>query len=70
MDRVFVVSFLVFIILNLIENIIHYSIGRMKDRASYAIYVQKPSVHDFVKIVVIMLVFAFLQGFFTWLFET
>ncbi len=75
--HIFVFSFLVFIVLNVIENVIHYNIGKFhegvnetkkvteggKDIAGY--HFTNPSNTDWVRIVVIMLVFAVLQGLFT-----
>jgi len=69
MDHIFIISFSVFLVLNLVENLIHYSIGRMKERNSYSIEVKIPSAHDMFKIIIIMLGFAILQGLLTWLFE-
>jgi hypothetical protein len=70
-------SFLVFIVLNVVENVIHYNIGKFHDRgdggggngggssgvAGY--HFTNPSNTDWVRIIVIMLVFAILQGVFT-----
>lgn len=67
--RVFWVSALVFVILNTIENLLHYSIGRMKDRHSYQLRVELPSLHDLTKILFIMIVFATLQGAFTYIMD-
>jgi len=74
--HIFVFSFLVFIILNVVENVIHYNIGKFHDRgggggggnggggvAGY--HFTNPSNTDWVRIIVIMLVFAILQGVFT-----
>ena len=74
--HIFVFSFLVFIVLNVVENVIHYNIGKFHDRgggggngggssgvAGY--HFTNPSNTDWVRIIVIMLVFAILQGVFT-----
>lgn len=60
----------VFLILNMFENIIHFSIGRnIKDKNnSYIGDIEFPEYYDIIKIVVIMIVFAFLQAFFTYYF--
>jgi hypothetical protein len=75
--HIFVFSFLVFIVLNVIENVIHYNIGKYHDASSSAsggnsngktvagFHFTNPSGTDWVRIVIIMLVFAVLQGFFT-----
>lgn len=72
--HIFVFSFLVFIVLNVVENVIHYNIGKFHDHgggngggnggiAGY--HFTNPSNTDWVRIIVIMLVFAILQGVFT-----
>lgn len=68
--HIFVFSFLVFIVLNVIENVIHYNIGKYHDAATNGksvagFHFTNPSQTDWVRIVVIMLIFAVLQGFFT-----
>jgi hypothetical protein len=70
---VFVFSFLVFIVLNVIENVIHYNIGKYHDVTDTGatgsglagIHFTNPSGLDWVRIIVIMLIFAILQGVFT-----
>lgn len=72
--HIFVFSFLIFIVLNVIENVIHYNIGKFHEKDSHGngnvhsvagYYFTNPSSTDWVRIIVIMLVFALLQGFFT-----
>ena len=73
--HIFVFSFLVFIVLNVIENVIHYNIGKYHDASIYGgnsngktvagFHFTNPSGTDWVRIVIIMFVFAVLQGFFT-----
>ena len=76
--HIFLFSFLVFIVLNVIENVIHYNIGKFHegngrhsdgggggDTSVAGFHFTNPSETDWVRIVVIMLVFAVLQGFFT-----
>lgn len=66
--HIFVFSFLVFIILNVIENVIHYNIGKFHDRGVGGVagyHFTNPSITDWVRIIVIMFVFAILQGVFT-----
>lgn len=60
--HVFWASIIAFTILNLVENLIHYNIGREQDRHTFSIHFNMPSLHDLVKLGVIMLVFAILQG--------
>lgn len=61
--HVFLFSFLIFIVLNVIENVIHYNIGKFHD--SKTIHFTNPSNTDWVQIIIIMFVFAILQGVFT-----
>ena len=68
--HIFAFSFIVFIVLNLIENVIHYNIGKFHDtnngKSNIAgFHFTNPSETDWVRIVVIMFIFAVLQGFFT-----
>lgn len=72
--HIFVFSFLVFIVLNVVENVIHYNIGKFHDHGVSAgagnggiagYHFTNPSNTDWVRIIVIMLVFAILQGVFT-----
>lgn len=61
-SKVFWVSFIVFAILNTVENLIHYSIGRDSDRRALSIRLQIPSVSDMLRIIGVMTVFALLQA--------
>jgi hypothetical protein len=73
--HIFAFSFIVFIVLNLIENVIHYNIGKYhtKDdvgskangKSVAGFHFTNPSETDWVRIVIIMFIFAILQGFFT-----
>jgi hypothetical protein len=59
----------VFLILNIFENIIHFSIGRnKKERDNSNIVIEIPEFYDIIKIIFIMIVFAFLQAIFTFYF--
>ena len=60
--HIFFISFVVFSILNLIENLIHYNIGRTSD---HEFKFSNPTTIDWKKILFTMVVFAILQGFFT-----
>ena len=60
-----VVSFCVYIIVNLFENLIHYNIGRFSNKETK---IELPTKKDFVKIVVVMCAFALLQGLLTYWF--
>lgn len=61
--HIFVISVVVFIVLNLVENVIHYSIGR--HHGDLAVSIAAPSSTDWARIIGIMLIFAVLQGLFT-----
>jgi len=61
--HIFVISTLVFVVLNVIENLIHYNIGRHHDDLSLSFVA--PSQTDWLRIIAIMIVFAILQGIFT-----
>lgn len=58
--HLFILSALIFIFLNIVENYIHYNIGRNRDTDH--IVLSTPSKKDWIKIIYIMLIFAFLQG--------
>ena len=62
-----IVSFLVFIILNIIENYIHYNNGRNYDHQYMEFSV--PSTTDWTKMIIIMLCFGLLQAAFTYIFD-
>lgn len=64
---IFQASFIVFIVLNVIENLIHYSIGRRDTHGDLKIKLAKPTTYDWIKIIMIMIVFAILQAFFTYI---
>jgi hypothetical protein len=64
--RIFMISMAVYIVINLVENTIHYNIGRNFDiedvRDTKFI---TPSSVDITRIIAVMAVFAVLQGLFT-----
>ena len=60
--HIIVISFFVYIFVNLFENMIHYNIGRFSNKKTK---LELPSKKDFIKIVVVMSVFALLQGLLT-----
>ncbi len=65
--KLFIISSVVFILINSIENIIHFTIGRdVYDKNNlYISKFIKPTKYDIIKIIIVMIIFAFLQGFFT-----
>ncbi len=60
------ISMLVFGVLNLIENLIHYNIGRAHNKDKFAFNI--PSYNDFFNILLTMIVFGLAQGLLTELF--
>ena len=60
------VSFLVYLFVNLFENIIHYNIGKFTDRETK---IDIPTRKDWVKIIVVMCTFALIQGLLTYVFN-
>ena len=60
--HIIAISFFVYIFVNLFENIIHYNIGRFSNKETKF---EVPSQNDFIKIVLVMCVFALLQGILT-----
>jgi uncharacterized membrane protein AbrB (regulator of aidB expression) len=60
--RIVFVSFFVYLFVNLFENIIHYDIGKFSnEETQFAI----PSKKDWLKILVVMIIFALIQGLMT-----
>jgi hypothetical protein len=60
------ISFFVYLFVNLFENLIHYNIGRFSDHETRF---EIPTRNDWIKIVVVMCVFALLQGLLTYWFN-
>lgn len=66
MQQLMLISFSVFIVLNFVENLIHFSIGRnVENKNNTKVQFTMPSAYDLTKIVIIMIVFGLLQGLFT-----
>jgi hypothetical protein len=60
--RIVFISFFVYLFVNLFENIIHYDIGKFSnEETQFAI----PSKKDWLKILVVMIIFALIQGLMT-----
>lgn len=57
-----IISFMVYIFVNLLENIIHYNIGKSSNKK---VEFYLPTKKDWIKIAVVMCVFALLQGVLT-----
>jgi len=60
------VSFFVYLVVNLFENLIHYNIGRFSNKD---IKFEVPTDKDWFKIIIVMCVFAVLQGVLTFWFQ-
>ena len=56
------VSFFVYLVVNLFENLIHYNIGRFSNKDTKF---EIPTPKDWLKIIVVMFIFALLQGLLT-----
>ena len=57
--HIFLISFIVFGFLNIIENVIHYNIGKTSNKK---LEITNPSKKDWKKIIITMFIFALLQG--------
>ena len=60
--RFFVYSIVIYILINIIENYVHYNIGKHTEDDRF-IVLTTPSNKDWVKIVVVMLAFAVIHAF-------
>lgn len=60
--HLFIVSFIIFVTLNIIENVVHYNIGKT---SNMEFEFSNPTVVDWKKIIIVMITFALLQGIFT-----
>lgn len=63
--HLFIVSFMVFAVVNMIENLVHYSIGRDTRRESLTVKLKLPSKYDMLRIIVVMVIFGLMQALFT-----
>ena len=61
-----VISFLAYLIVNLFENLIHYNIGRFSDQETK---LELPTRKDWLKIALVMCIFALFQGLLTYAFN-
>lgn len=60
--RIIVVSFFVYLFVNLFENLIHYNIGKFSNEETHF---DVPSKKDWLKIIAVMMTFALIQGLLT-----
>ena len=63
--HIIVISFFIYLVVNLAENLIHYNIGKFSNKETR---LDVPSKKDWFKIVVVMCIFALLQGLLTYYF--
>jgi len=61
--HILIISMCVFVTLNIIENYLHYNIGINSEQNDFKF--KLPTNTDWVKIIIVMALFAYLQGFFT-----
>lgn len=66
MFRLFIISFLIYLVVNLFENIIHYNIGKYSNKKTHF---DIPTRRDWIKIILVMVCFAALQGSLTCLLD-
>ena len=57
--HILVISVIIFAVINIIENVIHYNIGKYSDKD---IKIDNPTKKDWLKIIIVMIIFAILQG--------
>ena len=57
-----IISFFVYVFVNLFENLLHYNIGKFSNRETQF---EIPTKKDWLKIMIVMIVFALLQGLLT-----
>ena len=66
-NNLILISMIVFLFLNTIENIIHFSIGRnIDDKDKPSIKIEIPHTYDIIKIIFIMGIFSVLQALLTY----
>ena len=64
--RIIIVSFFVYLFVNLFENVIHYDIGKFSNREiNNEVKDFMPNSRDWKKIIGVMIVFAGIQGLLT-----
>jgi hypothetical protein len=64
-SHIIIISMIVFIVLNIIENIIYYNNGKYGFDKDIQTYFKIPDWNELIFIVIIMMIFAFAQGVFT-----
>ena len=64
-SRIMIVSFFVYLFVNLFENMFHYNIGKFSNREIDFTKDLIPTNRDWTKIVIVMVIFAGIQGLLT-----
>ena len=65
-EYVIIISMLVFIVLNIIENVIHFNMGKYSGtEMNLKKIFEVPNFTDFIEICIIIIIFAFAQGVIT-----
>jgi hypothetical protein len=64
--HIIAISFFVYLFVNFFENLIHYNIGRSSNKETKF---EIPSKKDWIKIIIVMCVFALIQGLLTYYFN-
>ena len=63
--HIIIISFVVYLFVNLVENLIHYNIGKFSNKETKF---DVPSKKDWIKILLVMCIFALIQGLLTYYF--
>jgi len=63
--HIIIISFFVYVCVNFVENLIHYNIGKFSNKETKF---DVPSKKDWIKIVLVMCIFALIQGLLTYYF--
>ncbi len=64
--RLILISFIVYIFVNTVENVIHYNIGKSSNKE---VKMNIPTKKDWIRIIIVMCTFALLQGLLTFYFN-
>ena len=64
---IFLISAISFFVLNLLEDLIHFNIGRNRNLDDITVYL--PEKSEWLYVIGVMLIFSLLQGFVTYYFE-
>jgi hypothetical protein len=61
------ISIIVYLLVNSVENIVYYSIGRHTGENNITLEI--PGGKDLIKIIIVTIIFAIFQGYLTFLFK-